>query len=125
MNRRTGGVKRWRRGGSDPDYSVKIVGVGSVQYAGGVPILACGCRSIRNCLVGAASGPLLLTPQVCINGVHDSLLYQVSPYSIPFVVQSFRNPNGTGILCMVSILSGWLAAISWIIFINSLCDGVT
>jgi hypothetical protein len=54
-----------------------------------------------------------------------SPLYQVSPYSTPSVAQSFRNPNGTGILRVVSILSGWLAAISWIIFINRLCGGVT
>jgi len=50
-------------------YSVNMVGGGTVEYAGGAPTLACGVVQINMQVpAGAASGPLLLTPQVCING---------------------------------------------------------
>jgi uncharacterized protein (TIGR03437 family) len=50
-------------------YSVNMVGGGTVQYAGGAPTLACGVVQINMQVpAGAASGPLLLTPQVCIDG---------------------------------------------------------
>jgi uncharacterized protein (TIGR03437 family) len=49
-------------------YSVNMVGGGTVQYAGGAPTLACGVVQINMQVpVGAASGPLLVTPQVCTN----------------------------------------------------------
>jgi uncharacterized protein (TIGR03437 family) len=51
-------------------YSVNMVGGGTVEYAGGAPTLACGVVQINMQVpAGAASGPLLLTPQVCTNGV--------------------------------------------------------
>jgi uncharacterized protein (TIGR03437 family) len=51
------------------DYSVNVVGGGTVEYAGGAPTLACGVVQINMQVpASAASGPLLLTPQVCING---------------------------------------------------------
>ena len=50
-------------------YSVNMVGGGTVAYAGGAPTLACGVVQINMQVpAGAASGPLLLTPQVCTNG---------------------------------------------------------
>jgi len=50
-------------------YSVNMVGGGTVAYAGGAPTLACGVVQINMQIpAGAASGPLLLTPQVCTNG---------------------------------------------------------
>jgi len=50
-------------------YSVNMVGGGAVQYAGGAPMLACGVVQIDMQVPdGAASGPLLLTPQMCTNG---------------------------------------------------------
>jgi len=64
-------------GGLNPDgpvnlaagYSVNMVGGGTVQYAGGAPTLACGVVQINMQVpAGAASGPLLLVPQVCTNG---------------------------------------------------------
>jgi len=63
-------------GGLNPDgpdylpatYSVNMVAGGTVQYAGGAPLLACGLAQINMQVpAGAASGPLLLTPQVCID----------------------------------------------------------
>jgi len=51
-------------------YSVNMVGGGTVQYAGGAPTLACGVVQINMQVpAGAASGPTLLTPQVCTNGL--------------------------------------------------------
>jgi uncharacterized protein (TIGR03437 family) len=50
-------------------YSVNMVGGGTVEYAGGAPTLACGVVQINMQVpAGAASGPLLLTPQVCTGG---------------------------------------------------------
>jgi uncharacterized protein (TIGR03437 family) len=52
-----------------PGYSVIMVGGGAVQYAGAAPTLACGVVQIdMQVPASAASGPLLLTPQVCTNG---------------------------------------------------------
>ena len=49
-------------------YSV-MVGGGTVKYAGSAPTLACGVVQINMQVpADAASGPLLLTPQVCTNG---------------------------------------------------------
>ena len=46
-----------------------MVGGGTVQYAGGAPTLACGVVQINMQVpLTAASGPLLLTPQVCTSG---------------------------------------------------------
>jgi len=43
-----------------------MVGGGTVQYAGGAPLLACGLVLINMQVPAtAASGSLLLTPQVC------------------------------------------------------------
>jgi len=50
-------------------YTANMVGGGMVQYVGGAPTLACGLVQINMQVpAGAASGPLLVTPQVCFNG---------------------------------------------------------
>ena len=52
-----------------PGYIVNMVGGGTVQYAGAAPTLACGVVQINMQVpADAASGPLLVTPQVCTNG---------------------------------------------------------
>ena len=52
-----------------PGYTVNMVGGGTVQYAGAAPTLACGVVQINMQVpAGAASGPLVVTPQVCTNG---------------------------------------------------------
>ena len=65
----TGGINAYGPVDLAAGYSVTMVGGGTVQYAGGAPALACGVVQINvQVPVSAPSGPLLLTPQVCING---------------------------------------------------------
>jgi len=51
------------------DYTVQMEGGGSVPYAGGAPMLACGVMQINMQVpADAVQGPLLVTPGVCTNG---------------------------------------------------------